>query len=407
MKITINNWVKSRALLIGAVSFLASCNKELPDAVPNPVPSHEGASMMELLNDPNFSLLKTAVNRAVPASSSGLVPLNTLLADKTGEFTFYAPTNTAFAASGLTSAHINGMSTGLLDTLLRYHLVGGQKFLYTSASTPTPFPNFQFPSQLVLAPASASLPPGLRMPIFPSKSNGMWVNNIPVVQPDQIAANGVMHKPAVVVAPPTQFLWNRIDTAADLTYLRAAIKRADEGVAAASTLEAALKNPAANLTVFAPTDAAFKQALAAQITVVLMGQGMDQATATATATALAATPALFANPAVASVLTPETVKGIVVYHMFGNRAFTVNLPTTVTNKPTLLNTAIATHPGVAIQATFGATGVTAATVKGAANTTAANILINPTPSSMQPAGTSDQHYINGVLHKIDQVLRPQ
>ena len=403
MKFTINKWVKSSALLIGAVSFLASCNKELPDAVPNPAPSHDGSSIMELLNDANFSLLKTAVNRAVPASGSGLIPLNTLLADKSGEFTFYAPTDAAFTASGLTSAHINGMRPGMLDTLLRYHLVGGQKFLYNSASTATPFPNFQFPSQLVLAAPSATLPPGLRMFIFPSKANGMWVNNVPVIQGDQLAANGVIHKPAVVVAPPTQFLWNRIDTAADLTYLKAAIKRADEGVAADKTLEAALKNPAANLTVFAPTDAAFKQALTLQIAAYLMSQGVPQATAVAQATALAATPDLFKNPAVASVLTPETVKGIVVYHILGTRAFSVNLPTTITNKPTLLNTAIAAHPGVGLQATFGATGVTAATVKGAANATAANVFINPTPSS----GTSDQHYVNGVLHKIDQVLRPQ
>jgi hypothetical protein len=57
-----------------------------------------------------------------------------------------------------------------------------------------------------------------------------------------------------------------------------------------------------------------------------------------------------------------------------------------------------------VQATFGATGVTAATVKGLANTSNSNILINPTPA---PGGTSDQHYVNGVLHVIDQALRPQ
>jgi hypothetical protein len=57
---------------------------------------------------------------------------------------------------------------------------------------------------------------------------------------------------------------------------------------------------------------------------------------------------------------------------------------------------------VTIQATFGTTGVTAATVKGVANPTASNVLIDPRTN-----GTSDQHYINGVIHKIDQVLRPQ
>jgi uncharacterized surface protein with fasciclin (FAS1) repeats len=131
---------------------------------------------------------------------------------------------------------------------------------------------------------------------------------------------------------------------------------------------------------------------------------MDQATAQATATVLASSPTVFQNPALYSVLTAQVVQGIVVYHILGNRAFSVNLPTTATNYPTLLNTAIPAHPGVSVQATFGLTGVTAATVQGLGNATASNILINPTPA---PCGTSDQHYINGTIHEIDQVLLPQ
>jgi len=51
--------------------------------------------------------------------------------------------------------------------------------------------------------------------------------------------------------------------------------------------------------------------------------------------------------------------------------------------------------------------VTAATVKGAANATASNVIINALPFLPDPAGTSDQHFINGTLHKINQVLLPQ
>ena len=400
MKININKILRPGLLMAGAMSLLVSCNKELPQAEPIVTPAPSGSSITTLLNDPNFSILKAAVAKAAPASSSGLLPLSTLFSDSTGVYTFFAPTNTAFQNSGITAAAINVLSAGRLDTLLRYHLVGGQKV--TSAAIPSTFPNLQLPTSLVLAPPSATLPPGLRMSIFPSKrGTTLWANNIPITEADIQASNGVIHKVALVVAPPSQFLWGRIDTAADLTYLKAAIKRADEGVAAASTLEAALNNPAANLTLFAPTDAAFRAILTALITQELMKGGMSQTTAVATATALASTPGIFTNPAVASVLTPERVKGIVVYHILGVRAFSVNIPNTASNVPTLLNTAIATHPGVSIQATFGATGVTAATIKGVVNQTAANILINPTPG-----GTSDQHYINGVLHKIDQVLIP-
>jgi len=69
-----------------------------------------------------------------------------------------------------------------------------------------------------------------------------------------------------------------------------------------------------------------------------------------------------------------------------------------------LNSAVTQHPGVTLKATYGFNGVIAITVKGLGNPTAANVQINPTPA---PGGTSDQHYINGTLHKIDQVLLPQ
>lgn len=413
MKLNIYKMLKPSLLVATAVSFLLSCNKPLPDAEPIQTAAPTGQSIMETLNDPGFSILKAAVTKAG-------AELTGLLSDRSAVFTFFAPTDAAFQFSGIPSAAaLAAFRPGQLDTLLRYHLVPGLKL--TSSVIPTTFPNLYVPSAFVLQAPSASLPPGLRMPIFPSKrGTNLFVNNIPVTQADILVANGVVHKVAALVAPPSQFLWTRINADADLTYLKAAIQKADTDPTAPGALQAALSNPAANLTVFAPTNLAFQQLLTGQITVALIPIITQQliaggatpadaalqapALAQAQATALASTPAVFTNPALASVLTVQTVKGLVVYHILGSRAFSVNLPTTATNTPTLLNRAIPTHPGVTLQATFGAMGVTAATVKGAANPTPSNILINPTPA---PGGSSDQHYINGVLHKIDQVLRPQ
>ncbi|MCC7401946.1 MAG: fasciclin domain-containing protein [Chitinophagaceae bacterium] len=388
-----NRMIKSILAAVLFISMLSSCNKELPVAQPILFPPPSGSSISDILSDPNYSILKAAVTRA---------NLTSLLSDQTKVFTFFAPDNAAMQLSGIPSAAaINLIRPGQLDTLLRYNLIGGQK--YTSANISSAFPNMYLQSSFILSPPSASLPPGLRMPIFPAKNGvGMFVNNIPVTQADIPAANGVIHKVAAVVMPPSQFLWDRISADPNLTYLKAAIQRADE--AANGALQAALKNPAANLTVFAPTNTAFQQLLTAQITLALIGQGMDPGTAAATATALASSPAVFQNPAVASVLTAQTVQGIVVYHILGQRAFSVNFPLTATSYPTLLNSAIPAHPGVALQATFGTLGVTAATVKGLGNATASNVMINPTPA---PGGTSDQHYINGTMHIIDQVLLPQ
>jgi uncharacterized surface protein with fasciclin (FAS1) repeats len=396
MKLYIFRSIRNFTGIVAMFSILSSCNKTLPDATPIITPPPSGSSINSLLNDPDFSILKAAVTRA----GTGI---KTLLSDSTAVFTFFAPNNAAFQLSGIPNeAAVAAFSAGQLDTILRYHLIGGIKI--KAADITANFPNMYLQSDFVLAPPSATLPPGLRMPIFPSIAvNIPWVNNIPIIQPDIAASNGIIHKVAAIVLPPSQVLLQRIATDPDLTYLYAAIQRADSGDVA-KTLQSALQNPAANLTVFAPTNAAFQTILTGQITLGLISLGTPPATAAATAAFLASTPAVFQNSALYPVLTATLVKGVVVYHLLGERAFSVNIPITATAEHTLLNSAIPAHPGVTLTAVFGLAGVTSATVQGLGNGTPSNIIINPTPA---PGGTSDQHYINGVLHKIDQVLLPQ
>ena len=182
---------------------------------------------------------------------------------------------------------------------------------------------------------------------------------------------------------------DRISTDADLTILKAAITRADSGAVASSSLTAALQNALASLTVYAPSNQAFKNILS-----VLTGGAIPSNAPDANFIAF-----LGSNS-----ISTQTVKGIVVYHLMGYRVFLNNFPTSATSYPTLLNGGVPTHPGVSIKCTFTGLFVTGATVKGVVNATASNIAINPTPD---PGGTSDQHFINGTLHKIDQVLLPQ
>ena len=414
MKFSFLNTLKSLVVLTAAVGLFVSCNKDVPAAVAiKPQTPAATQTIADLLNDPGFSLLKAAVTKA------GLMAT---LSDQTTVYTVFAPDDAAFQRSGISSGVIAALPAEQLASILRYHIVGGQRI--SSAMIPTTFPNLQLPTQLVLAPPSAALPPGLRMSIFPSKrGTNAWANNIPLSGVDMQAVNGIVHKVAALVAPPTAFLWNRINTDPNLTYLKAAIMRADEATPSPG-LVAALNNPAANLTVFAPNDFSMQQFLIGTIAqALIVGAHLPPANAQAAASALVTNygTTIISNPAsipdapifpagtgigvrLAAVLTPTTVQGLVVYHILGVRAFSVNLPTTATAFTTLLNRGIANHPGVMLQATFGQTGVTAATVKGAANPTASNLQINPTPA---PGGTSDQHYINGVLHVIDQVLRPQ
>lgn len=398
MKTFAHKFLKPAAVITAAATLFVSCNKDLPEATPIVATAPTGSSILEAIraDQTNYSILDSAIKRA---GAAAIARLN----DRTGRYTFFAPTNSAFATIGVTSVTaLAAFRPGQLDTILSYHTVPGVTYRTDSVSQTAL--NVQLPTAMVLAPPSASLPPGLRNSVFLSRrGTAVWVNNIPVVQPNTMVANGVVHAIGSVLLPPSQFLWNRIDTDPNLTYLRAAVLRADSGVVASSTLQGALLNPAANLTIMAPTNAAFQQLLTGQIYQALRAQGLDSTTSITTATALASTPGVFTNPAVANVLTPTTVRGLVAYHGLGTRAFSVNLPTTTTNFPTLLNGSIPAHPGVAVQATFAGPSVTAISVKGVVNPTAAAVSINPTPA---PNGTSDQNYINGVLHVINQVLRP-
>jgi uncharacterized surface protein with fasciclin (FAS1) repeats len=420
------NKIKGAVLLVVTASlFNTACNKAPLPPVPLPIPANGTTpTLATLLDNPDssFTFLKAAVVRA------GLLPA---LSSPTVRYTVFAPDNNAFILSGIPSvAVINSLPVATVVGLVSYHVIPQ---VIASSSIPTNFPNFEYPSILNPTTGTPAFNPLVRLTNFPSKRGGAaWVNNIPVITTDISAVNGVLHKVAALVAPPSKYLWDDISTNSDLTYLKAAIIRADSGVAVAGRLQTALSSFGVNLTILAPTDAAFRATLTGAITQALIpiitqqlipiitaqliagGATPDQAAAQAPviaaaqapgiaqtqASSLAATPNVFSNPALYGALTAQTVKGIIVYHILGTaipgiRVFTVNMPTTPTLVKTLLNQAVAEHKGVSIQATFTGPFVSAATVKGLANATAANLIL--------PA---DRNAINGVLHKIDQVLMP-
>lgn len=406
-------------LMFAGMLIFSSCNKGVIDLGDLPAPSNPNSSLRALgdtLNTP--ARANDSLYYAMIVKSGLLSTLN----NKNTSFTMFVPTNAA-VRTFITAITGGAVPSTAPDAAFKSFInsasfpaasaAGIVSFNITpqalpSTSISTSFPNQQVPTLINPAPQLSAL---LRLTTFPSNRNGFYLNNIPMITLDIRAANGIIHEVASVQTPPQQFLWDRINADSvstnpnALRYLKAAILRADSGVAVTTSgsLEGALKNIGANLTVYAPTDLAFQQLLTGLITQALIAQGVPPATAAAQATFLASSPTVFSNPALYGSLTAQTVKGVIVYHILGVRAFNNNLPTTQTNFPTLLNSAVPSHPGIGLKATFTGTFVSAATVKGIANPTASNILINPTPGT----GSSDQFFLNGVLHKIDQVLRPQ
>lgn len=373
-------------VLATAITVLSSCNKDVEQFPNPPVTAPTGQSLGQVLAAaPDDSLYYRMIVRA------GVLPL---ISNNANTYTMFVAGNTAMrsfvniasggaipvaAPDSVHSAFIRlTLPVASAAGIVSYNIIPQS---VTSAAIPTTFPNLQYPSILNPAPQISAL---LRLTTFPSRrSNGAWLNNIPLSSVDQTAANGVIHRTAAVNAPPSIYLWNKIDTDPNLALLKAAVDRADMDPTAPGALRAALLNIGANLTVFAPDTTAFKNLLSA-----LSGGAIPTTAPVAT----------FSN--FMGTLPITTVKGIVVYHVLGTRAFSVNIPTTATSSPTLLNTVVPTHPGVSVVATFTTipgfgTVAATATVKGVANATPSNIT------------NRDNHYLNGVLHVINQVLLPQ
>lgn len=142
-----------------------------------------------------------------------------------GPFTVFAPTDDAFAA--LPAGTLAALTKEQLATILKYHVIG--KELPSTALTAGPVKTVADFSAFVAISGST-----------------VKVNNATVTTANIDASNGVIHVIDKVLLPP-----NLVEAAgyAGFTKLLAAATKAG----LASTLSA----PTANLTVFAPTDAAF------------------------------------------------------------------------------------------------------------------------------------------------------
>lgn len=389
-----------RLSIIAIIVMVAGACNKLYEPVPY-TPYSEG-------DVANTLAKKIAANSSYSIFNAALVRagLNTTLDVANSNFTVFAPDNTAMTASGLSLAVVNALPVATLTSLLNYHIIPGERI--AAAQIPETFPNVEKKSKLDITNVAfvASIPRTaipIKMSIFPSRRGAAaWANNIPVTGADVITgSNGIVHRVATAIAPPTRVLLDTIARDPDFSYLVAAIVRADSGLAttASPSFQYALAQPFANLTVFAPTNTAFQTLIFG-----LVYQAVFAATNNAGIAAAQANGAVAAGPAFLSTnnVTTQMIRGIVAYHIMGTRAFSVNFGATAANYPTLLNGGIPTHPGVAVSSTL-VTGLgVGLSVKGVGNATAATAAGASTSNPLV-----DRMAVNGVFFKINQVLLPQ
>ena len=327
----INSLFKTGAIIL-SVLVLGGCakNNEVDPTITNIA-----------VANPNFQTLEDAAIRGDVAVLLGNKNPN----DPQGNYTVFAPTNTAFARLGLNKAEdLAGLYTPFLRSTLFYHVFSGT--LPGSALTPG-------------NSSASALGPTRR--IIRRADGRLYVNGSMILGTDVQAANGLIHPIDKVllatggnIVESALALQNaQVFVKPELTFLVAAVVKCN--------LAGAL-SAAGPYTVFAPTDQAFIDA---------------------------------GIPSVKAIneMTPAQVQGltdILLNHVLANSAgaalgnkFTPELPESAAVTP------LGGHP---LQLGAFTNGVL--TVKGASNTIPANMVI------------PDVQCTNGVVHVIDRVLLP-
>jgi uncharacterized surface protein with fasciclin (FAS1) repeats len=245
--------------LQGADLFINAARVDTPDVAASNgvihvidavlIPSEDDPASGSITNvadtNGNFKTLVAALQTA---------NLDTVLADASGKFTVFAPTDAAFQAY-LTEAGISDVdllaSPDLPDILL-YHVIVGAEINAAAATA--------------IAGNTVTMENGDSLALS-SSSTKLFANLSGISDADVDASNGIIHVIDTVLLPPadtatpTETIYQVASGNADFSTLTAALD--------ATGLNAAL-NAAGDFTVFAPTNAAF-DALGAGVVAGLLG----------------------------------------------------------------------------------------------------------------------------------------
>lgn len=269
----------------------------------------------------NFTTLIAAVNAASPSI------LTTLLSST--QKTLFAPTNDAFIAAGITTLP----NQATLDAVLTYHVISGTAVEAGDITT------------------GSSNATTLNGKIYLSKGTaGVFINgNSKVTTADIQASNGVVHVIDRTLMAPTKTIAQIVSDYANATSNKEFTKllQALQRTSGQETDLLAAAGATGNLTVFAPTDAAFT------------ALGVDLAT-----------------------VDLATLTKILQHHIVGARVFSSDL--TTGSVTTLYNNV--------------SVNVTNLTVTGAKS--------GETAANLQPT-LLNIHATNGVVHVINKVLLPE
>lgn len=316
--------IERKLLSVFAIALIAlfsftSCEKDEDD--PDPIVKDDIVTIAKAT--PSLSILVEALTmfpNLVDALSSD------------GSYTVFAPTNEAFAAllSVTGQSSLSDIPEGVIERLLKYHVISGAALKSTDLS------NGQMAATLLGADDKVKVK---------IEGSSVYINNAKVTLANVEASNGIVHVVDAVLVPELEM--SIVNTIVEPAYFNKGFSILTAAVVKAGLLNT-LISPEADLTLFAPNNAAFT---AAGIT------SLDG-------------------------LTAEDLTPILTYHVIASEVFANELPATGSAVTTLggdFYLSINSN-GAYIN---GLTKITAATLSGEA-----------------------LDYDNGVVHLIDRTLVP-
>lgn len=275
--------------------------------------------------------------------------------DFLGQYTLLAPNDAAFNAAGITVANVGTvLPMDVLRAVLRNHMISGR----VPSVNLLPGPNATYTSiQRDILNTST----------YAGATGGSFFNGKKILKTDILANNGVIHVINGVLLPPAGNLQTVLAANPDLSFLNAAIARAG--------LTTTLNTTTTNLTLFAPTNAAFQAAG-------------------------------YADIAAINAASPATLSNILTYHVIPAANVTSTTITSVFNRsgrlfsPDFVNgTNYLTAQGTSVTVTLSGNTVN---VKGTNNATPATVSV----ADIVYYGGNVSTIRPGVLHIIDRVLLP-
>ena len=241
---TVFSWVPGRLLVLVLWLLVALSCKKNDDTVASPqtIPDR-------ILEGSQFNVLRAAI--AYAGVSDAL---------KDGNLTLFAPTDSAFQASGLgTIATILAMPKEQVRAILMYHVIYG----VVRSTDPNIRPNATVNVQTANGKSVNIIGPAAGL------FDDIHISNATVTKPDQVVANGIIHTIDRVLLPPAGSPLAVLQSNPDLSLFVAALNRVSSTRPdLVKALNGGGTTNTSTVVLFAPTNAAFQAAGYSDVTAI-------------------------------------------------------------------------------------------------------------------------------------------